>query len=63
MAWKKAWPTQIKNNLKKSGLGDKDIATLESYGSLEMLKKDPKKALKNAKIDELCAQLKSMGIY
>jgi hypothetical protein len=62
MAWKKAWPTQIKDGLKKKGLSDADIKTLESYGSLEMLRKDPKKALKSAKIDELCKQLTQMGV-
>jgi hypothetical protein len=62
MPWKKAWPTQLKNDLKKKGLGDKDIATLEGYGSIDLLKKDPKKALKTARADELAAQLKSMGI-
>ena len=63
MPWKKAWPSNVKKELKEKGMKDKDIETLESYGSIAELKKDPKKALKSAKAEEVTDILKHAGLF
>jgi hypothetical protein len=64
MAWKKAWPQQVKDTLKqKYGLSDSKIRTLESYGSLEDAAKDLAAALGDAKANEVKAQLKDAGLW
>jgi hypothetical protein len=67
MPWKKAWPTQVKDQLKTMGLKDKDIATLEEYGALEKLKASEAQwkvalALNDAKAKQLIAILEGAGV-
>jgi hypothetical protein len=67
MPWKKAWPTQVKDQLKTMGLKDKDIVTLEGYGSLAILKAKEGEwkvahALNDAKAKQLYAILEGGGV-
>ena len=63
MAWKKAWPSEFKQKLKAMGLGDKDIKTLEDYGSLNKLKNSGVYlALTEAKQKQLDAALAESGL-
>ncbi len=63
MAWKKAWPQQVKDKPKQNyGLSDSKIRTLENYGSLEDAKKDLVSALGDARANEVKAQLKDAGL-
>jgi hypothetical protein len=67
MAWKKAWPTEVKQKLKTTyGLTNENIATLENYGSLEVLQAkkaewQTKLAWTMARADELVAYLKTVS--
>ena len=62
MPWKKAWPSQVKDALRSKGVKDSDIATLEGYGSLEVFRQDPKRAMKDAKREELEEILRSTDV-
>ena len=67
MPWKKAWPTPVKDQLRAMGLSDKNIATLEGYGSLEKLEASEAQwkvalALNDAKAKQLVAALKNAGL-
>jgi hypothetical protein len=67
MPWKKAWPTQVKDQLRTMGLKDKDIATLEGYGSLATLKASKPQwevalALNEAKAAQVLATIEQWGL-
>jgi len=62
MPWKKTWPSRVKDELRSKGVKDKDIATLEGYGSLEEFSRDPKGAMGSAKAAELEEILSKNGL-
>jgi hypothetical protein len=62
MPWKKTWPSQVKDELRRAGVKDKDIATLEGYGSLDEFKRDRKGAMGSAKAAELEEILRKNGL-
>ena len=62
MPWTKAWPSKVKDELRSKGVKDRDIATLESYGSFEEFRRDPKGAMKAAKREELEEILRKNGL-
>lgn len=62
MVWKKAWPTQIKNQLRALGISDTDIDVLERYGSLDEFNRDPRGVLKGARKQAVLDLLTEAGI-
>lgn len=63
MPWKKAWPTELKGELKSMGLSDNDIRTLEGYGSIAKITTSPVyRALDEARMREMLAYLSRFDV-
>ena len=62
MPWKKTWPSQVKDESRRRGVKDKDMATLEGYGSFAEFMRDPKGAMGSAKAAELEEILRKNGL-
>ena len=62
MVWKKTWPSQLKEKLKRAGLSDGDIKALEDLGSLAAFMKDKRGELHKARKKALEAALAEAGL-